>query len=88
VCLALIQGMFFQAINAYPRMEKFGLNISALVGIRTQHFRVESLDHSATEVRPVTHYQVDLTGRLDQVYLSGLLDSEWLAQARFLPHLP
>jgi hypothetical protein len=26
-----------------------------------------------------THYEVDLTGGPDQVYLSGLPDSEWLA---------
>jgi hypothetical protein len=27
---------------------------------------------------PATHYQVDLTGAPDQVYLSGLPESEWL----------
>jgi hypothetical protein len=29
------------------------------------------------DVRPDTHYQVDLTGTPDQVYLSGLPDSEY-----------
>jgi hypothetical protein len=32
--------------------------------------------------RPTTHYQVDLTGGPDQVYLSGLPHSEALAKGR------
>jgi hypothetical protein len=30
-------------------------------------------------LKPATHYQVDLTGTPDQVRLSGLPDSMWLA---------
>jgi hypothetical protein len=30
---------------------------------------------------PATYYQLDLTGGPNQVYLSGLPDSEWLALA-------
>jgi hypothetical protein len=39
--------------------------------------RKENVDKVA--IRPVNHYQVDPTGGPNQVYLSGLRDSEWLA---------
>jgi hypothetical protein len=41
-----------------------------LLWSRTIYLHIRSL-------RPATHYQVDLTGTLDQVYL--IPDSEWLA---------
>jgi hypothetical protein len=36
---------------------------------------------------PATHYQVELTGGPDQVYLSGLADSEWLALTKIASDL-
>jgi hypothetical protein len=40
----------------------------------------EALVHQVIKILfPATHYPVDLTGTPDQVRLSGLPDSEWLA---------